>query len=145
MQAADVAHLALLARDQPEALSRLQLARLDLGFGRGDGVRNDVLVGPDDGVAGGDLQALGHELHAFDAHGVRLSRGVHRRRPENERGGEHDPKKTFHGYFKDACRCLACSRCAAIAGRTFSIRPFSSAFVAFGTSTLSMASSTCWW
>src|SRR4029434_3735995 len=102
------------------------------------GVRDDVLVGPHDRVAGGDLDALGHELHALDAHRVRLSGGVRRYAPDQERHVEARPKGRLHHYFSEAWMCLACSRCVAIAGRTFSISPFSSAFFAFGMSTLSI-------
>ena len=47
-------------------------------------------------------------------------------------------------FFSWACRCLACSRCATNAGRTFTISALSSALAALGISVLSTASSTCW-
>ena len=66
--------------------------------------------------------------------------------PAIANGSEGDfHRLPFTDYFNEACRCLACSRCVAIAGRTFSISPLSSAFFAFGMSTLSIASRTCWW
>src|SRR6185295_6772220 len=107
-----------------EALPLAEVARLDPGVGRGDAVGQEVAVGPGDAVPHGDLEPLGDELHAFDADLMRLPR---------------------YFFARSACRCLACSRCVAMAGRTFTIRPLSSAFWSLGTSTLSMASSTCWW
>src|SRR5713226_8482511 len=54
--------------------------------------------------------------------------------------------RNFTRYFfaKDDWTILAWSRCAAMAGRTLVMRSFSSAFLAFGIRTLSIASRTCW-
>src|SRR4051812_19099770 len=124
MQSADVLNLARLLRHVRKALALAEVARLDAGRLRGDAMRQEVLVGPGDAVPGGDLEPLGDELHAFDSH---LMRGT-------------------TGYFfpRSACACLACSRCAWMAGRTLLMRSCSSAFCALGMSVLSIASSTAW-
>src|SRR5438128_119612 len=124
MQAADVGDLTRLLHHGTPALALGEVARLDSRGLRGHAVRHEVAVGPGDAVPGGDFEPLRDELHPFDADLMRLGR-----------------------YFfpREACRCLACSRCAAIAGRTLVMRPFSSAFCALGISSLSIASSTCWW
>src|SRR5207244_2564864 len=123
MQAADVGDLARLLYHGAPALALGEVAGLEARGLRGDAVRHEVAVGPGDAVPGGDLEPLGDELHPLDAHFMRSCR-----------------------YFfpSEACRCLACSRCAAIAGRTLVMRPFSSAFSALGIRTLSIASRTCW-
>src|SRR5690349_24727844 len=120
MQPADVRDLARLFHHIAEGLAFAEVAGLDAGGLRRDNVRQEVAVRPGDAVPGGDLEPLGDELHAFDPY---LMRGA-------------------AGYFfpRSACRCLACSRCAWMAGRTFSIRPLSSAFCALGISVLSIAS-----
>src|SRR5688500_4100483 len=101
MQATDVFHLALSAGDELEALVLAEIAGLDLGGGHR--MRQEVLVGPHDRVAGCDLYALGNELHAFDPDGMGRA-----------------------GYFfpSDDAIILAWSRWAAMAGRTFSSSAF---------------------
>src|SRR5437870_10141882 len=124
MQPADVGDLARLLHHGAPALALGEVTGFDPRGLCGYAVRHEVAVGPGDAVPGGDLEPLGDELHPLDAHFMRSCR-----------------------YFfpSEACRCLACSRCAAIAGRTLVMRLFSSAFCALGISSLSIASSTCWW
>src|SRR5215204_6558288 len=102
MQAANVFHVALIPGDEFKALVLGEVTGLDLALRRGHRVRQEILVGPDDRVAGGDLDALGDEFHSLDRHGV----GLRRRRA---------------GYFfpSEEAIILACSRWAAMAGRTF--------------------------
>src|SRR5262245_31079325 len=98
MQTTDVRHLTLLFRHEAEGFALREVAGLHPGRRGGDRVRQEVLVGPHDGVAGGDLDALGHELHALDRHLVSRA-----------------------GYFfpRLAAIILAWSRWATNAGRVF--------------------------
>src|SRR3954469_25547610 len=111
MQPGDVGDLAARAGDVGPALPLCERARFDAALLRRHAVRDEVAIGPGDAVPDGDFQPLGDELHPFDAYLIRVRR-----------------------YFfpKSACTCLAWSRWVWIAGRTFSISPFSSAFCALG-------------
>src|SRR5262249_55446495 len=117
-----------------------------------------ILVDPDHRVAARDRQRLGLELHALDDHGVgRRFRGsgagdgadAAADGDESERAGKRDARlqgpRHVAGYLSFDWIILACSRCATKAGRTLTISAFSSSFLALGMSTLSTASSTCWW
>src|SRR5215472_1048467 len=147
MYAADVGYLALSLRDEAPALARRDLTGFHLRLARGHGVGHDVLVGPDHGVACGDLEALGIEFQALDPHRVRLSRGERRRgRDCDENREERRPEHGAYIFFaRSTWTIFACSRCAAIAGRTFTMRALSSAFFALGMSVWSIASRTAWW
>jgi hypothetical protein len=74
---------------------------------------------------------------------VRLSGGV-RRRPGKERGGEHDPKKSSHRLLQRSLQMLGVLQVLLDRRPDLLDQALSSAFFAFGMSTLSIASSTCW-
>ena len=89
------------------------------------------------------VNVVGLKLHAFDRHVVRrrLCQGgtvAHAEGQQRHGGDKRSPRLqtreavSWSYFFNDACRCLACSRCATNAGRTLTSSAFSSSFCRSG-------------
>src|SRR5262249_3634999 len=147
MVGADVLIGSGLAHDVLPRGARRDVLRVERAF-RGHRVGKRILVGPRHRIAHLHGNAPRLIAGAVDEHGVarslvrgpRAARKGERRREREARGS----KARRHGQTLP-CSIFACWRCASIAGRTFTMSSFSSAFFAFGMSTLSIASGTCWW
>src|SRR5262249_53919855 len=125
---------------------------IELPARRSRRVRKRIVVHPDDGVASPDGERLWGERGAVhhdrvNAGLVRSRRGLADACERTRRDGWDDQRAKKSSPHLPTCAwtCFACSRCATKAGRTLTMRAFSSAFCVLGTSVWSMASMTAWW